>query len=350
MFNNIIYMVYIIAEIGVNFYDISKKYNINPLDACKLMIVNAKNNGADAVKFQAYKADTLVSKNSPAYWDTNLEPTKTQHELFKKHDSFNEEEFKFLADFCKSQNIEFICTPFDLNSVEYLNKYVNVYKISSSDITNKPLLEAVGRKNKKILLSTGASTIYDIKNAIKTINETGNNNIVIMHCVLSYPTDNKDANLNMISSIKQNFPDYEIGYSDHTKPDENMLIVSSAYLLGAAYIEKHYTLDKSLPGNDHYHSMDSIDLKKFKENTDFIDLIRGYKEKEILKCEENSRINARRSIYVTKNLKRGHILKRDDLICKRPNVGICAMNIDTIIGKKLNKDLNIDEVLTNSYL
>jgi len=343
-------MVYIIAEIGVNFFDISKKYNITPLDACKLMIVNAKNNGANAVKFQAYKASTLVSKNSPAYWDTNLEPTKTQYELFKKHDSFDEKDFEFLSNFCKRKNIEFICTPFDLNSVEYLNKYVNIYKISSSDITNKPLLEAVGKKNKKILLSTGASTISDIKKAIETINKTGNNDIVILHCVLSYPTDNKNANLNMISSIKQNFPGYKIGYSDHTRPDKDMLIVSSAYLLGAEYIEKHYTLDKSLKGNDHYHSMDSLDLKKFKKNIDFIDLIKGNKNKEVLKCEENSRINARRSIYVTKNLKNGYVLKREDLMCKRPNIGICAMNIETIIGKKINKDLNIDEVLTNNKL
>ena len=343
-------MVYIIAEIGVNFFDIAKKYDISYRDACKLMIVEAKKNGANAVKFQAYKADTLVSKNSPAYWDTNLEPTKTQYELFKKHDSFNEKDFEFLSKFCKIQDIEFICTPFDLNSVEYLNKYVNIYKISSSDITNKPLLLAVGGKNKKILLSTGASTIADIKKAIKTINSTGNNDIVIMHCVLSYPTDNEDANLNMITSIKKHFPEYEIGYSDHTKPDENMVIVSSSYLLGATYIEKHYTLDKTLQGNDHYHSMDSLDLKKFKDNIAFLDLIIGQKEKGVLPCEENSRINARRSIYVTKDLKKGCFLKREDLICKRPNIGICAMNIDTIIGKKLNKDLNIDEVLTNSYL
>ena len=338
-------MVYIIAEIGVNFFDVAKKYDISYRDACKLMIVEAKKNGANAVKFQAYKADTLVSKNSPAYWDTNLEPTKTQYELFKKHDSFNEADFNFLSKFCKSQNIEFICTPFDLDSAEYLNKYVNIYKISSSDITNKPLLEAVGRKNKKILLSTGASTISDIKNAVETINKTGNNNIVIMHCVLSYPTNNKNANLNMISSIIKNFPGYEIGYSDHTKPDENMLIVSSAYLLGATYIEKHYTLDKSLQGNDHYHSMDSKDLKKFKDNIDFLDLIVGQKEKGVLPCEKNSRINARRSIYATHKLNKGERINRDDIICKRPAIGINAMNIDKIVGKTLNKDIDIDEVL-----
>ena len=338
-------MVYIIAEIGVNFFDVAKKFHISPRTACKLMIVEAKKNGANAVKFQAYKADTLVSKNSPAYWNTKLEPTKTQHELFKKHDSFNEDDFEFLSNFCKMQDIEFICTPFDLKSVEYLNKYVTIYKISSSDITNKHLLLAVGRKNKKILLSTGASTISEIKKAVSVINSTGNNDIVIMHCVLSYPTFDKDANLNMITSIKNNFPDYEIGYSDHTKPDNGMLIVSSAYLLGAKYIEKHYTLDKTLKGNDHYHSMDSTDLKKFKNNIAFLDLIIGQKEKGVLPCEENSRINARRSIYAMRRLNKGERISRCDIICKRPAIGINAMDIDKILGKTINKDIAIDEVL-----
>ena len=343
-------MVYIIAEIGVNFFDISKKYTISPLDACKLMIIEAKNNGANAVKFQAYKANTLVSKNSPAYWDTTLEPTKTQYELFTKHDSFNKEDYEFLSKFCKQTEIDFICTPFDLDSIEFLDPIVDVYKISSSDITNKQLILAIAKKNKQILLSTGASSLNDIRNAIDLITNAGNKNIVIMHCILSYPTDNDNANLNMITSIKNNFPDYKLGYSDHTKPDTNMDILSTAYILGAEYIEKHYTLDKTLQGNDHYHSMDSIDLKKFTDKCLFIDLIIGNKDKQLLECEKKSQLNARRSIYVTKNLKKGHILSIDDLICKRPNVGIDAMEIDNIIGKTINCDLSDDDVLKNSYL
>lgn len=343
-------MVYIIAEIGVNHFDIAQKYHISPLDACKVMIIDAKNNGAHAVKFQAYKADKLASKNSPAYWDITLETTKTQYELFKKYDSFGEKEFKLLSVFCQEQAIDFICTPFDVDSVEYLNDIVNVYKISSSDITNKPLVLAVANKKKKILLSTGASSLIDIKNAVDLIKSTGNTDIVIMHCVLSYPTDDINANLNMITSIKNYFSEYEVGYSDHTKPDSNMFIVSTAYTLGANYIEKHYTLDKTLPGNDHYHSMDSNDLKFFSNNCSFIDLITGHKEKQVLDCEKVSHINARRSIYVTKNLEKGHILSIDDLICKRPNVGIDAMEIDNIIGKTINCDLSEDDVLKKNYL
>jgi len=338
-------MVYIIAEIGVNFYDIAKKYNISLIDACKLMIIDAKINGANAVKFQAYKADTLVSKDSPAYWDTTLEPTKSQHELFKKHDSFEKNDFEYLSKFCEKESIDFICTPFDLDAVEYLDSIVNVYKISSSDITNKPLVLAVARKCKKILLSTGASTLEDIDNAIKLIQSTGNEDIVIMHCVLSYPTKNEDANLNMITSIKYKFPNFEIGYSDHTNPDDNMMILSSAYILGAEYIEKHYTLDKTLQGNDHYHSMDSNDLKKFKDNTEFLKMIIGNKDKKVLECEKISRINARRSIYLKKSIKKGGVITEDNIICKRPCVGIGTMDIDKVLGKIVNKELKEDKVL-----
>ena len=337
--------MYIIAEIGVNFFDIAKKYNISLLDASKLMIVEAKLNGAHAVKFQAYKANTLASKNSPAYWDTNLESTKNQYDLFKKHDEFGKKDFEIISLFCKEQGIDFICTPFDLDSVDYLNDMVNVYKISSSDITNKPLLLRVGEKQKKIFLSTGASNIEDIRNAIEIIESTGNNNIVIMHCILSYPTDDSNANLNMIKSIKEKFPNYEIGYSDHTKPDDKMLIVSAAYVLGASYIEKHYTLDKSLPGNDHYHSMDSNDLNIFSKNLKFLDLVIGNKEKDILECEKMSHLNARRSIIAKTDINIGGEISLENIICKRPGTGISAIHIEEVLGKVINKDIKEDEIL-----
>lgn len=335
-------MVYIIAEIGVNFFDVAKKYNISPIDACKIMIHDAKDNGANAVKFQAYKADTLVSKNSPAYWDTTLEPTKTQYELFTKHDKFEQHDFEFLSSYCREVGIEFICTPFDLHSVEYLDAMVNVYKISSSDITNKQLLTAVGRKNKKVLLSTGASTIEEIRDAVNVIQDTGNRDIVIMHCVLSYPTNDEHANLNMITSIKFHFPEYQIGYSDHTKPDNNMLILTTAYVLGATYIEKHYTLDKHLTGNDHYHSMDASDLKIFKTNTTHIDKVTGNMEKTVLACEDVSRVQARRAIYARRPISKGSVITTEDVICKRPCVGICAMKIDDVIGKVAKDNMEED--------
>ena len=338
-------MVYIIAEIGVNFYDISKKYNISPIDACKLFIVEAKKSGASAVKFQSYKAKTLAAKESPSYWNLNEESCENQYDLFKKHDNFNESDFEFLSNYCKQVQIDFISTPFDLESADYLEKYQDIYKISSSDITNYPLLKKIGSKKKKTLLSTGASNIEEIKNAVNILEKNGCPNVVIMHCVLNYPTDNKNAHLNMLKDIKKHFPGYELGYSDHTRPDEKMLILTTSVLLGATYIEKHFTLDKTLKGNDHYHSMDPHDLKKFVENLIIIDDIMGKDIKEPLECEKISRLNARRSIVANANIKKGEVLNENNIICKRPATGISATEFFNILGKTVTKDIKDDTIL-----
>lgn len=343
-------IMYLIAEIGVNFFDISKKYKISPLDACKLMIIEAKNSGCHCVKFQSYKAETLASKNSPAYWDLNKEKTTNQYDLFKKLDSFNEEEFGFLSNFCNENGIDFISTPFDLNSVNYLDKYQKIYKISSSDITNYPLLKLVGTKKKKVLLSTGASNIEEIKKAVEILENNGCPDVIIMHCVLNYPTNNVDANIGMLNDIKNNFPNYKLGYSDHTQPDNKMLILTTAYIKGADYIEKHFTLDKSIPGNDHYHSADPQDFKIFSDNIKLLNDIMGKDIKECLQNEEKSRLNARRSIVSEKNIKKGEILTEENIICKRPGTGISAINYYDILGKKLIVDVDKDTILQLSMI
>ena len=340
-------MVYIIAEIGVNFYDIAKKYNINLIDACKLMVKEAKDSGCSCVKFQSYKADTLACKNSPAYWDTSKETTKSQYELFKKFDSFGENEFKIIYEYSKSIGIDFISTPFDIASANYLDKYQDMYKISSSDITNYQLLKCCALKKKPILLSTGASNIDEIKKSVKFLEENGCPKVIPMHCVLNYPTPNEYANLNMIDDIKDNFPNYELGYSDHTCPDEQMLILTTAYNKGALYIEKHFTLDKTIPGNDHYHSGDPSDFKKFADNVKFINIILGQTKKECGKMEEKSRLNARRSIIAKCDIKIGDVFSESNLICKRPGTGICSSNYYNIIGKKSINNINIDEMITS---
>lgn len=265
---------FLIAEIGVNYYDIAKKENITNIDAAKLMIKEAKISGADAVKFQSYKADTIASKNSPAYWDQSEEPTDSQYQLFKKFDSFGKEEYRELADYCRETGIIFLSTPFDFDSIDYLDEFMDVYKISSSDLTNIPFIKAIAKKQKPMILSTGASTIEEVKLAIKTIEDEGNSEIGLMHCVLSYPTEYEDVNLLMIKYLKDNFPNYDIGFSDHTRPDDKMLVLTTAYLYGANIIEKHYTLDKALKGNDHYHGMDPNDIKIFKDNVRFIKRIK----------------------------------------------------------------------------
>ena len=341
---------FLIAEIGVNYYDIAKKEKISPIAGAKLMIKEAKTSGADAVKFQSYKADTIASKNSPAYWNQNEEPTDSQYKLFKKFDSFGKEEYKQLADYCREIGIMFLSTPFDFDSIDYLDEFMDVYKISSSDLTNIPFIKAVAQKQKPIILSTGASTIEEIKLAIKTIEDTGNNEIGVMHCVLSYPTEYEDANLLMIKYLKDNFPNYNIGFSDHTRPDGKMLVLTTAYLYGANIIEKHYTLDKTLKGNDHYHAMDPDDIKIFKENINFIKKINGQYKKVPLLCEEKSRKQARRSIVAKQDMAIGEEITEDMLTFKRPGTGISPAKLDKIIGKKLRVPIKEDSLIKHDFL
>ncbi len=341
---------FLIAEIGVNYYDIAAQRGIDLLDAAKLMIDEAVNAGLDAVKFQSYKAEKLASVHSRAYWDTNEEPTTSQYELFKKFDLFGFEEYRDLAEYCREKNIFFLSTPFDYDSADFLESIVPAYKISSSDITNIPFIKHIAKKGKPILLSTGASYIEEIKAAVFAIEEEGVEDIVVMHCVLEYPTPYDHANLNMISSLKEEFPDKFIGYSDHTKPDECADVIKTAWLLGAIFIEKHFTLDKSLKGNDHYHSMDIQDARKIKKGIEFIKAIRGSNFKKCLEGEVVSRLNARRSIVADTDIMAGSIITREMIAFKRPGTGISPADVDRVIGRRAKVYIQKDTVLQYDML
>ena len=337
---------YLIAEVGVNFYDTAKALNIAPLEAAKLYIDEAKKAGVDAVKFQSYKADTIVSKNSPAYWDLSKEPTKTQHELFKKHDGFNEQDYIELYKHCKSVGIDFMSTPFDYASADYLESLVDIYKISSSDLSNIPFIRHIAKKHKPIFLSTGASYLSEIETAVRAIYEEGCTDLCLLHCVLSYPCKQEDANLSVIATLKQIFPNCIIGYSDHVAPDENMTVISTAYLLGADVIEKHFTLDKTLKGNDHYHAGDPSDFRKIVNNLKLIDTTLGNPEITVLDCELTPRREARRSLVLTRDMKVGETIKETDLMPKRPGTGISPEYIDIVVGRQVKTNLPEDTVLT----
>jgi N-acetylneuraminate synthase len=326
---------YIIAEIGVN--------HENDLSLAKRMIDEAKEGGADAVKFQSYRAETLASKESPAYWDLSKESTTSQYELFKKHDSFWINEMKQLSDYCKEVNIEFMSTPFDMESARFLNDFMNVYKISSSDITNKPFIEYICSFGKPIVLSTGASDLYEIQEAVGWIEKYGNP-VALLHCVLNYPTPDEQANLGMILGLREAFPNKLIGYSDHTLPAD-MKVCETATLLGASIIEKHFTYDKTLPGNDHYHAMDKDDLKLFKKNLDRTFKLLGSFDVSSIPEENISKENARRSLVSMRPIKAGKIITREDLTFKRPASGISPKFIDDVIGKEANIDIEADTPL-----
>lgn len=337
---------YVIAEIGVNYYDTAKLRNVSPLEEAMRYIEEAKKAGIDAVKFQSYKAKTIASKNSPAYWDTTKETTQSQYELFCKFDSFGEEEYRKLYEYSKQIGIDFMSTPFDYASADYLCDMVDVYKISSSDLSNLPFLRYIARKKKPIFLSVGAAYLSEVEQAVRILKEENCPEITLLHCVLSYPCKNEDANLNIIKTLKQVFPDLRIGYSDHTLPDENMTILTTAYLLGADVIEKHFTLDKTLPGNDHYHAGDPSDFKKAITNFKLVNTILGQSEKTVLPCELIPRREARRSLVLCRDMKKGETIEEKDLIAKRPGTGISPADAEIVIGRKVLTDLPEDTVLT----
>ena len=330
----------IIAEVGVN-------HNCN-LSLAKKYVKLCKNSGADAVKFQTYKADKIASKFSPAYWDLKEEKTKSQYELFKKYDKFNYTDYRSLHKECKKLKINYMSTFFDTDSVEEQHKLVEVFKVSSSDINNIPLLKKISSKRKHTILSTGASTIDEIKYAIKILG-LPKNKICIMHCVLNYPTEDKFANLKFIKTLKKLFPDILIGYSDHVKSDENITQLQVAYDFGAQIIEKHFTHDKKLKGNDHYHAMDLNDLKNFLKTMERKKILSGSKEKKLTN-EYKSIKYARRAIYAKKDIKKFKTIDSEDLISLRPSVGgISVINWDKIIGREIRVSLSKGNILKRNY-
>lgn len=334
-YSNEIVRPYMIAEAGVN--------HEGSMKIAKQLVVEAKEGGADAIKFQTYKASTLASKDSPAYWDISKEPTKSQFELFSKHDKFWKNEMVELKNYCDQIDIEFMSTPFDIESANFLNDLMDVFKISSSDLTNKPFINYLCQFGKPIILSTGASHLYEIQETVSWIESQGNP-LAILHCVLNYPTPDENANLGMIKGLKKAFPDNIIGYSDHTLPKE-MKTLEIASLLGSVIIEKHFTHDKNLQGNDHYHAMDKEDLKVFyKRLNDTIKLLGTFKV-GALEDEAIAVKNARRSLVAMKNLSAGSVIKSEDLTFKRPAHGISPKFIDEVVGKKINQPINEDTVL-----
>ena len=335
----------LIGEIGVNYYDIALKYSISPMLAAKMMIVDAQSAGVHAVKFQSYKASKLAVKDSPSYWDRSEEPTASQYELFSKFDGFDYNDYKELSEFCSGLGIEFLSTPFDFEAADYLDSLMNVYKISSSDLTNTPLIKHIAKKNKPILLSIGASNKDEVDNAVRIIRNNNSRELVLLHCVLEYPTPYSHANLNRISTLKTNYPEAIVGYSDHTKPDANFDLIKTAYSLGALIVEKHFTSDKKLVGNDHYHSIDYRDACKIIEEIEFLDLIKGSKEIKSLESESSARINARRSIVANVDIKAGEIINEKMLTFKRPGSGISPDRMQDIIGKIAKYDIYEDTII-----
>lgn len=333
---------YLIAEIGVN--------HEGSLAKAIEMIRSAKDAGANAVKFQTYKASTLASKNSPAYWDQTKEPTDSQYKLFKKYNSLSKSDYIALKNECDRCEIDFMSTPFDTGCLEWLMPLMNVVKIASADITNSLLLESVAAYKKPVILSVGASTNEEIWQAIDILESSGCKDISLLHCMLLYPTKVEDAHLSRIIDLKEEFSskNIRIGYSDHVPPaaaNNDQLIIACA--MGATILEKHYTFDKGLPGNDHYHAMDFDDLKiLICRIKDFQKMSKSINQIDLIEKQISAKLNARRSLVYIKDLQPGHKLSKEDLIAKRPGTGVKVSEYRRLIGKILITPVKADDLVT----
>jgi len=335
----------LILEAGVN-------HNGNLENAIKL-VFDAAETGADFIKFQTYTADRLAAKNSPSYWDLSKEPTSSQNELFSKYDSLSSKDYFTLAKEAKRLGIGFMTTCFDNYWVDELDPIIPVYKVASADINNFSLLSKIATKNKPIVLSTGAATLNEIHAAINVIREKTSSKISLLHCVLNYPTSTENACLDRIKILTERFEGFEIGYSDHTNPSDSMQAIQIAYDLGARLFEKHFTIDKTSPGNDHYHSFNKIEAKKLINNLITSRSLSNYDEDKFIEIQIQARKYARRGIYASKTLNAGHKLTELDLIPLRPTTGPQGFSADQtniLIGLILNSEIEAGTPILKNHL
>lgn len=330
------YPCFTIAEAGANHEgDVEKAFQL---------IDEAKNAGVDAIKFQTYSAERLTTKTAPKYWDDNI-PNESQFEVFSKLDSLSKDEWKQIFGYANKKQILCFSTPFDEDALELLNSLnVPAFKIASADITHLPLIKKIASKNKPILISTGMATMKEIHDAITTIEKEGNKNIIIMHCMTSYPTKPEDANLEMIRTLKNEFPDYVIGYSDHTLGID---IASFSRLFDSSCIEKHFTFDKTLSvSRDHRLSLDGTDFKELIKKLKLIDVSKGSESRIGFSAEDNAVKFARRSIVSKQRISKGTKISLEMLDIKRPGTGIQPKFLEKIIGLMVLKDIKEDVPIT----
>lgn len=328
---------FLILEAGVN--------HEGSLDTAFEMIDAAAAAGADMIKFQSYKAETLASRNSPAYWDQTKEPETSQYELFKKHDTFGDDDYRKLACRCRQKDILFCSTPFDSHFVDFLDEFMLVYKVASADITNFLLLKQIASKKKPVLLSVGASYIEEVEQTVQLLQNHGVEQIALLHCILEYPSLAEHANLKVIGSLRSAFPDLTIGWSDHIAPAHNTVSLLAAWMEGADILEKHYTLDKTLTGNDHYHAMDPDDVRTFLKTQRYVAAMIGSGKKTVLECEQIPRKYARRSLVAACDIPAETVITLDMITAKRPGTGISPVHAEEIIGCKAAVDIIEDDLL-----
>lgn len=316
---------YIIAEIGMN--------HNGSIELAKEMINAAARAGANAVKFQSFKTEDFLAKK---FFDFE---ERKKFEL-----SLNDH--KILIEEAKKCNVEFFSTPLDHYSLELLNELnVNVYKIASCDLNNIPFIRNIAKKKKPVIFSTGYATVNEICEAYETIKKFGSGEIIIMHCVASYPTHYQDVNLTNIQSLRNMFPDAIIGFSDHSLDSLN--IPPAAVAIGAKIVEKHFTIDQNLDGYDHHMSLDEEMFRQMVNNIRIIEKAIGKSRQELgmIGDEADRKVNARRSLFWSIDLNKGTRITQEHLIAKRPGRGLEPNTLDKIVGKVLLEDVSSDSIV-----
>jgi N,N'-diacetyllegionaminate synthase len=315
---------YMIAEIGLN--------HNNDIDLTKRMILKAKESGANAVKFQTYNTEKLLPESSPAF------------SIFKKLE-LSKVDFLEISAFCKKSDITFFSTPFCFESVDLLEE-INVpcYKIASMDVNYYDFIRYIASKNKPVIISTGMSKLSEICRAIETIEKTGNKQIIIMHCISKYPPSSDEMNMRMISQLIDMYPDYPIGFSDHS-PSDTMAIV--ARVLGACVFEKHFTMDKNLDGPDHKISFDPYEFKTMKDKLLSVDESLNFSAE---RKDMDIAIHAKRSLFAGKNLKKGELLEKNMIDVIRPGNGLPPEMMEFFLGKEIKKDLKKGQIIDFSII
>lgn len=327
----------IIAEAGVN-------HNGN-IDMARQLIDVAAEAGADLVKFQTFTASRLVTHSAKKadYQNKTTDSSESQYEMLKRLELTAEMHHELIAH-CSRRNIGFLSTGFDIESIDFLNSLnLDIFKIPSGEITNLPYLRHIARLNKKVILSTGMSTMGEIEEAISVLEESGTprSSITILHCTTEYPTPMDEVNLCAMKSIHEALK-VKIGYSDHTPGIE---VAIAAVAIGATVIEKHFTLSRELPGPDHMASLEPEELKSMISAIRNIELALGDGIKKTTKCELRNKSIVRKSLVASKPIKTGDIFTVQNLSTKRPGSGISPMQMDNIIGRKAPRDFDIDELI-----
>jgi N,N'-diacetyllegionaminate synthase len=325
---------FIIGEAGVN--------HNGDIEIAKKLIDVACDAKVDAVKFQTFKAENLVTKNAEkAKYQKETTGDGSQFEMLKKLE-LSYEDHLILEQYCENRGTMFISTPFDFESVDLLQKLnMPLYKVSSGDLTNIPFLMYIAILNKPMIISTGMANLGEVEKAVQAIKRVGNDQINLLHCTSNYPTAYEDVNLSAMLTLKNAFK-VTVGYSDHT---EGIEIPIAAVAMGAKIIEKHFTLDKNMGGPDHKASLNPAELKQMVNSIRNIEKAIGDGIKVCNKNEESTKKLARKSIVAGKRIKSGEIISYENITFKRPENGVSPLFIDEIVGKVAIYNIDIDEFI-----